>query len=263
MNLDRYQCNLVLDGFGFEGQKRLKDASALIIGLGGIGSVVSTYLVANGIGRIGICDFDFVSDNNLTRQILYNTTDIGKKKAEVSYRKLSLLNPEVKITSLSEAINERNADNVLSKYDFIMECSDSLETKRLINKVCMNLNKKFVVSSAIGYKGNVMTVFNADDACWECIFEVEGSTPPMMLPTCADNGVFPTVPGLVGLLSVTKVMEEIIHPDECNLNFITVDIKSSSIRYLKINKNSFCSLHNSQDSIRCGNKKDSKIKDER
>lgn len=262
MEFERYQCNLVLDGFGFEGQKRLKETGILVIGLGGIGSVVSMYLVANGIGRIGICDYDSVSTNNLTRQILYNTTDVGKNKVEVSHRKLSLLNPQVKIISLPEKIDDKNANEILSQYDFIMECSDSIETKYLINKVCMSLKKKFIISSAIGYKGNVMTVFNNNGACLECIFELAGSAPTISntLPTCADSGVFPTVPAIVGLLAATKVIQSICHPDNVccnptsscchselressNVNFITVDLKVYSTRYLKINKNPSCLLH--------------------
>lgn len=241
--LERYQCNLVLDGFGFEGQKKLKQTSVLVVGLGGIGSIVSMYLAANGVGKLGICDYDYVAVNNLTRQLLYNIADVGRAKVVASYEKLLLLNPDVELVSLPLRLEKGNAKEIVSEYEYIVEGSDSLETKYLINEICMKANKKTIICSAVGYKGNVLTVLNHNSACWECIFENEI---PQILPTCQDMGVFPVVPAITGLLAVSEALLNICGIDQGGKerpNFIAIDLKESSIRYLKINKNLSCYLH--------------------
>lgn len=240
--LERYQCNLVLEGFGFEGQGQLQETSALVIGLGGIGSIVAMYLVANGFGKVGICDYDYVALNNLTRQIIYTVNNIGRSKVEASHEKLLLLNPDVEVVAYPQKVNEENIRMLVDNYNFIIECSDSLETKYLTNKECMVQNKKFLICSAIGYKGNLLTVFNNNSACWECIFE---NRIPSEIPSCQQLGVFPTVPAIIGLMAVSEIILNINRTKEAGFysNFISFDLKEHSLRYLKINKHPLCNLH--------------------
>ncbi len=239
--LERYSCNLVLDGFGFEGQKRLKNANALVAGLGGIGSVVATYLVANGIGRLGICDYDYVQPNNLTRQILYDSCSTGKAKIDVAYEKLISLNSEVAIKLHFEKIDNNNAQEIFANYDLIIEASDSQDTKFLVNEVCMKMRKKIIICSAISYEGNIVKILKDDIACWQCIYE--NKIPEEKLPTCNASGVFPTLPGIIGLIATTEIIKYIIGLNTTEQNFIRVNVKEDSIRYLHINRRPDCSLH--------------------
>ncbi len=239
--LERYSCNLVLAGFGFEGQKKLKSANALIIGLGGIGSVVAIYLVANGIGRIGICDYDNVQASNLTRQILYDIHSYSRAKITVAYERLTSLNSEVAITQHYEKVERNNSERILSNYDWIIEASDSQDTKFLVNAVGRKMNKKVVICSAISYEGNVVKALKNDQACWECIFE--NKIPEEKLPTCSESGVLPTLPGIIGLIAATEIIKEIIGLENSRFNFIKVNVKENLIRYLYINKRPDCVLH--------------------
>ncbi|MFN7181464.1 MAG: HesA/MoeB/ThiF family protein [Planctomycetota bacterium] len=239
--LERYSCNLVLDGFGFCGQERLKNSRVLVVGLGGIGCVISTYLVGNGIGKIGICDYDYVQPNNLTRQILYDIGSLGKPKVLVAYERLLSCNNEVDINPVFEKIDESNAANIFSDYELIIDATDSQDTKFLVNQVSRKMHKKAIICSAISYEGNIVRATDENEACWQCIFE--SKIPHEKLPTCNETGVFPTIPAIIGLVATTEIIKELTGIFKSRENFIKVNIRENSIRYLYIKKRPDCNLH--------------------
>jgi molybdopterin/thiamine biosynthesis adenylyltransferase len=238
--LERYQCSLVLEGFGIEGQKNLRNKSIFVVGLGGIGSVVAWYLVANGFGKVGICDYDVVNLNNLTRQFLYDQYSLNRFKAIVALEKLSLLNDEVVIDPIVETVTHQNAESLFKEYDIIVECSDSLETKFLVNRVCLKMAKPYIITSAISYEGNVLLVFDREKACLECIFEKDDGATGQ---TCSSIGVLPTVPGIIGLFAVTELLKYIGGKKNYPHNFIKVNFKDNIVRFLEVKRQPFCNLH--------------------
>ena len=130
---ERYSRHYILSDFGFEGQEKLLNSKVLVIGAGGLGCPVLQYLVASGIGTIGIADHDFISVSNLQRQTLYSTDDVGKMKVEVAFQKLRQLNPEIRINIYPLELTSKNAWNIISDYDIIVDCTDNFSTRYLIN----------------------------------------------------------------------------------------------------------------------------------
>lgn len=155
----RYARHLSLKEIGIEGQIKLKQSKILIVGVGGLGSPLSIYLSAAGIGSIGLIDDDIVSESNLQRQILYNTNEIGLSKVEVAKQKLKALNPNTNITIYNERLTECNAESIISDYDIVVDGCDNLITRYLINDTCLTLNKVYVYGSIAEFKGQV-SVFN-------------------------------------------------------------------------------------------------------
>jgi len=208
----RYSRHILLPEVGLAGQKKLKQASAIVIGAGGLGSPVSLYLAAAGVGRLALVDFDQVDLSNLQRQVLYNVDDVGKSKAEVARAKLQKLNPEIEVQAHGVRLSESNIMDLLSQYDIVIDGSDNFTTRYLVNDACVILKKPNVHGSIYRFEGQV-SVFSAQGGpCYRCLFPVP--PPAEAIPNCAEGGVLGVLAGLIGSLEATEAIKLILGQGE-------------------------------------------------
>lgn len=203
--LKRYNRHLILPEIGMKGQQKLKQAKVLVIGAGGLGCPALQYLVAAGVGYIGIVDDDKVDESNLQRQILFSTEDIGEYKVKVAKEKLSKQNPFIYIATHQCYINNQNALAIIDKYDIVVDGSDNFPTRYLLNDACVLLNKVLVFGSIFKFQGQV-SVFNYKDGpTYRCLYP----TPPREneVPNCSEIGVIGILPGIVGTLQANEVIK--------------------------------------------------------
>ncbi len=208
--LIRYNRQIILPDFGTEGQDKLKAASVLVIGAGGLGAPNLLYLAAAGIGRIGIIDFDEVSLSNLHRQVLFNENEVGKNKAQTAKERLELLNPEVKFEVFEKPITSLNAMEIIANYDLVVDGSDNLPTRYLVNDACCFLGKPLVYGAIFRFEGQV-SVFNHMDnegkrgPNYRDLFPTP--PPPDMVPSCSEGGVLGVLPGIIGAMQANEAIK--------------------------------------------------------
>lgn len=201
----RYQRHLILPGFGFEAQEKLKASSVLVIGAGGLGCPVLLYLTAAGLGKIGIVDHDTISESNLHRQVLFTSQDIGKSKALTAKEKLHQSNPYIQIEAYPTQLNAENALTLLQDYDMVVDGSDNFATRYLLSDACVILNKPLISGSIFTYDGQV-SVFNYKEGpTYRCLFPEAPSAEEM--PNCSEIGVLGVLPGVIGSLMATEVIK--------------------------------------------------------
>jgi len=207
MNQERYSRQTILKGFGKEGQQKLAEAKVLVIGAGGLGVPVLTYLNAMGVGKIGIVDGDEISITNLHRQVLYSQSDIGESKVSAASKKLKAQNPDTEIVNYNTFITTENAIEIISNYDIVVDTSDNFPTRYLVNDACVILNKPFVYGALHGYEGQV-SVFNYEDGpTYRCLFP---SMPKENeVPNCSEHGVLGIIPGIIGNLQALEAIKVI------------------------------------------------------
>ena len=205
----RYARHLTIPDVGSEGQKKLKAARVLCIGAGGLGSPVTMYLAAAGIGHIGIVDFDVVDFSNLQRQLLHGTEDVGKKKIESAVERLRSINPEVMVETYDTRLSAENAAEIAELYDLIIDGTDNFETRYLSNDLSVLTGKPNVYGSIFRFEGQV-SVFapHLGGPCYRCLFP----TPPEpgQVPSCAEGGVLGVLPGIVGCLQANEAIKLIL-----------------------------------------------------
>jgi adenylyltransferase/sulfurtransferase len=203
--LERYSRHFVLPLFGMEGQDKLKKASVVVVGAGGLGCPVLQYLTAAGVGTIGIIDNDVVSESNLQRQILYGSDDIGKPKSTQAAKKLNQLNHYVKILPVSLRISADNALELLKGFDIVVDCTDNFQTRYLLNDACVLLNKPLVYGSVFRYEGQV-SVFNYNDGPnYRDLYPAPPN--PGSVPNCEEGGVLGVLPGIIGGIQANEVLK--------------------------------------------------------
>ncbi len=207
MNIDRYSRQLILKGFGEQGQHKLSNAKVLVVGAGGLGVPVLTYLNAMGVGAIGIVDNDVVSASNLHRQVLYDTSDIGKPKVEVSLRKLKAQNPETELIGHATFLTIENALKIIAAYDIVVDATDNFPTRYLINDACVVLEKPFVYGALHGFEGQISVFNHFGGPTYRCLFP---NMPKVNeVPNCNEHGVLGIVPGIVGNLQALETVKVI------------------------------------------------------
>lgn len=200
--LTRYDRQIIIYGFGEEGQEKLKKAKVFVAGAGGLGSPVSIYLTAAGIGHLRIADHDAVEMSNLNRQILHWQENIGVKKVDSAADKLGRFNPDVKVEGLTETISEANVDELIGDADIIVDAMDNLPTRYLLNKTAIRKNIPFVHGAVNGFEGRAMTVIPGKSACLNCIYHgVE--LPREKFP------VIGVTPAVIGCIEATEVIKYI------------------------------------------------------
>ena len=202
--LERYSRHLILKQIGVKGQKALLSSKVLVIGAGGLGSPVLSYLAAAGVGTLGICDGDVVSLSNLQRQILYTTDEIGQPKVECAKRRLSAMNPDVSFDRIRLEVPSHNIMDIIAPYDMVVDCVDTFAVKYMINDACVLAKKPFVHGGILGFSGQVLTVLPGT-ACFRCFFR--DPPPKEVSPTCAEAGVVGVTPGFIGSLQATEVVK--------------------------------------------------------
>ncbi|MBB6108045.1 adenylyltransferase and sulfurtransferase [Mucilaginibacter lappiensis] len=203
--LKLYNRQIILPELGLAGQEKLKVARVLMIGAGGLGCPVLQYLVAAGVGHVGIVDADVIDISNLHRQILYSIADVGKPKAETAKQKLEWLNPFVELTAYEERLNTENAARLINLYDLIIDGSDNFTTRYLVNDTCVALNKPLVFGSIFKFEGQV-SVFNYQDG--PNYRDVFPEPPPENeVPNCDETGVIGVLPGIIGTYMANEAIK--------------------------------------------------------
>ena len=203
--LERYSRQLVLPEWSGAAQQRLRDASAIVIGAGALGSPAATYLACAGVGRIGIVDYDAVERSNLARQPLHFTPDVGEPKAETAAQKLGVLNTEVTVEPYPVELDEENAEALVTGADVVVDCSDSFATRYLVNDACCAQRVPLVEGGVLGFSGMVMAIRPGDTACYRCAFP----TPPPegSVPSCREAGILGAVAGVLGSLQALEALK--------------------------------------------------------
>jgi len=204
----RYSRHLLIPDVGLEGQRKLKQSSALVIGTGGLGSPVSLYLAAAGVGRIGVVDFDIVDVTNLQRQIVHGTSTIGILKVDSARQRLLDLNPHIQVDAINEPFTSANAMSIAKNYDIIIDGSDNFPTRYLSNDTAVFLGIPNVFGAIYRFDGQA-SVFSAPQGpCYRCLFPEP--PPPDMVPSCAEGGVLGVLPGTIGSIQATEAIKMLL-----------------------------------------------------
>lgn len=218
MEKARYNRQMILPEIGELGQEKLSKAKVLIVGVGGLGSAILPYLVASGVGEIGIVDDDVIAISNLQRQVIFKTSSVGKSKVLEAKEMALALNPNVKINAIQEKLNPKNALQLLEGYDILVDATDNLNTKYLINDACCVLNKPFVYGSVFRFEGQV-SVFNYKNGpTYRCLFPKQESE----VLNCNDAGVLGIAVGIIGMLQANEVLKIILQIGEVLSNKLLV-----------------------------------------
>jgi adenylyltransferase/sulfurtransferase len=235
----RYSRHLIMPEVGMGGQKKLKKASVLCVGAGGLGSPLAFYLTAAGVGRIGIVDFDVVDFSNLQRQILHTTHDVGRPKLESAKEKLNALNPNVNVELHEERLSSENALQLFEKYDFIVDGTDNFPTRYLVNDACVLTGKPNVYGSIFRFEGQASVFATSEGPCYRCLYPEP--PPPGLVPSCAEGGVLGILPGLVGMVQATEVIKLILEKGNSLVGrLLLFDALGMSFRELKLKKDPQC-----------------------
>ena len=203
--LERYSRQLVLPQWSARAQLALRGAGVLVIGLGALGSPVAAYLAAAGVGRLGLVDDDEVELSNLARQPLHYTPDLGVSKAHSAAAKLRFLNPEVSAEPYPARLDESNADALVGGQDLVVDCSDSFQTRYVVNGACCRAGVPLVEGGVLGLAGLVLSVAPGASACYRCAFPQP--PPAASVPSCAQAGVLGPVAGVIGALQATEAVK--------------------------------------------------------
>ena len=235
----RYSRHFSLPEIGLDGQKKLKGASVLVIGAGGLGSPVGIYLAAAGIGHIGLVDFDTVELSNLQRQILYTTIDIGKSKTQIAKQRLKDFNPKVEVTTYEESLSSANAMEIFEPYHIVVDGTDNFPTRYLVNDVCVFQGKPNVYGSIFRFDGQVSVFYAKEGPCYRCLYAEP--PPPGLVPSCAEGGVLGVLPGIVGSMQAAETIKWITGAGESLIGrLLLFDALLMTFRELKLEKNSDC-----------------------
>ncbi|WP_300317558.1 HesA/MoeB/ThiF family protein [Idiomarina sp.] len=200
----RYSSNLLIDSIGEPGQQRLLDSQVLIIGLGGLGTPASQYLASSGVGQLTLMDHDHVSLSNLQRQTLYGSADIGSLKVTQAAQRLSEINPDVDITTLSQAASEDTLRDHIGTSDIVLDCTDNRDTRYLINRYCYWLNKPLISGAARGFNGQVLALRpSADHGCYQCLYPTSVKEPL----NCTNAGIAAPIVGIIGAMQALLAIQ--------------------------------------------------------
>ena len=235
----RYSRHLILPEVGMEGQLKLKAAKVLCIGAGGLGSPLTLYLAAAGVGTLGIVDFDIVDVTNLQRQILHNTDDVGHPKLDSAATKLKALNPHLDLKTFETKLTSENALELFSQFDMVADGTDNFPTRYLVNDACVLTGKPNIYGSIFRFEGQASVFATKEGPCYRCLYPAP--PPPGLVPSCAEGGVLGILPGLVGVIQATEVIKLILgQGDSLVGRLLLVDALGMKFRELKLRKNPEC-----------------------
>ena len=237
--LRRYGRHLVIPEVGPEGQRKLKAASVLLVGAGGLGSPLALYLAAAGVGRLGLVDFDRVEASNLQRQLLFGESDVGRDKVTAAVARLREVNPHVTVEPHAVRLTAANALELLRGYEVIADGSDNFATRYLVNDACVLLGKPDVWGAVQRFEGQLAVFWAAKGACYRCLFP---EPPPAgAVPSCAEAGVLGVLPGIVGALQASEVLKLLLGIGEPAVGrLLTFDALRLRFRELVVRKSSTC-----------------------
>ena len=238
---ERYKRHILIKNIGGQGQKKLGQAKVLLVGLGGIGSTVLQHLAAAGIGKIGLVDQDTVALSNLQRQTIYTFEDIGRKKVSVASNFVKNLNKNVHISEYDFFLNANNSTRVVGEYDIVLDGTDNVESRELINKHCVKLGKPLIFGGVSGWEGLVSLLVYKNSACFACIFTNSEKRPTFF--DCSTEGVLGVTTSLVGTLMVAETIKLICNTGQLLTNKLLIcDALSGVTEILNVQKNEKCSV---------------------
>ena len=235
---ERFEKQIILKKIGISGQKKIKKAKVLVIGMGGLGCPLLTYLASSGVNNIGIVDHDKIELGNLNRQILFNTSDLGKYKVNQAKLKIKKIYNQIKIKTFKIKISKKNIKTILNEYGIICDGTDNFDTRLLINDYCKK-NRKILISAAINkFDGHLFKFnFKKKIPCFRCFMPQQ----PIQEVNCDEEGIFPPVAGILGSLQANEVLKTILDlKDDLNGNILIFDSLKMSIRKSKIQINPNC-----------------------
>jgi len=246
-DIQRYAHQIILKNIGIDGQRKLLISKVFILGMGGLGSPVTMYLAAAGIGTLGIADFDHVEISNLQRQVLFDQNSINKSKVEVAKKKLLLMNQKLKINIYKKKITKINIDKIIKDYDVVVDGSDNFQTKYLINDSCIK-NKKTLVSAALrGFEAQITTIKgwikSKNNPCYRCMFpEINKNS---YNETYQDCGIVGGIAGIAGSLQSVEVIKDILGIGK-NLvgELVVIDLLFNRFKKIKFKKDKKCTICN-------------------
>ena len=244
IDLKRYAHQIIIKNIGLEGQKKLLASKVFILGIGGLGSPISMYLAAAGIGNLGIADFDKIELSNLQRQILFDQKNINKSKVEVAKKKLLLINSKLKIDVYKDKITKKNIDKIIRKYDVVVDGSDNFKTKYLINDCCIK-NKKTLVTAALrGFEAQITTIkgWKKNSPCYRCMFpEIKKN----YKESYQDCGIIGSIAGIAGSIQSVEVIKELLNiGDSLEKKLFIIDLLSNRYKKIRFKKNKKCPICN-------------------
>ena len=247
--VQRYSRHLIMPEVGMDGQRKLKAASVLCIGAGGLGSPVAMYLAAAGLGRIGIVDFDVVDYSNLQRQIIHGTPDVGRLKLDSARDRLEAINPEVTVETYETALSSKNALELFAPYDIIIDGTDNFPTRYLVNDACVILGKPNAYGSIFRFEGQASVFGMPEGPCYRCLYPEP--PPPGLVPSCAEGGVLGVLPGIIGTIQATETIKLIIGSGEPLVGrFLIFDALRMRFRELKLRKDPGCPVCGAHPTVR-------------
>ena len=245
----RYSRHLIMPEVGLKGQQRLKAASVLMIGTGGLGAPVGMYLAAAGVGRLGIVDFDVVDASNLQRQIIHGTKDIGRRKIDSARDRLRDINPHIDIETHETRLSSDNALRLFKNYDIIVDGTDNFPTRYLVNDACVLSGKPNVYGSIFRFEGQASVFWAERGACYRCLYPEP--PPPGLVPSCAEGGVLGVLPGIVGTIQANETIKIILGaPDTLVNRLLLFDAWQMKFRELKLRKDPNCPVCGENPSVK-------------
>ena len=237
--VERYSRHLIMPEVGMAGQKKLKAASVLLIGAGGLGSPLALYLTAAGIGRIGLVDYDVVDYTNLQRQIIHGTKDVGRPKLESAKESMLAINPFVQVDTYEVPLTSANALEILAPYDIIIDGTDNFPTRYLTNDACVLLGKPNVYGSIFRFEGQLSVFYAKEGPCYRCLFPEP--PPPGSVPSCAEGGVLGILPGTIGAMQATEAIKLILGIGDSMIGrLVLYDALNMEVTEVKLRKNPNC-----------------------
>ena len=232
----RYARQLMMPHIGEEGQRKMKRSHVLVAGMGGLGSLSSFYLTCLGIGNLTLIDGGSVQLSDLNRQILYHEKDLGLKKADVAYQRLSLLNSDVQIEPISEKIIDNNVLDLMKKVEIVIDGTDNFETRLLLNKACFGKKIPYVYGGIFGFRGNITTFLPGRTSCFECLYQEQRERVPTV-------PVVGPVPGLIATLQVLEALKVILGiGDLLAGRLLSFDGETMAFNYFDIVKRPECKI---------------------
>jgi adenylyltransferase/sulfurtransferase len=235
----RYSRHVIMPEVGIEGQRKLKAASVLLIGTGGLGSPTALYLAAAGIGRMGLVDYDIVDVTNLQRQIIHGQDTIGMSKLDSAERRIKDLNPYIQVDKYNVPLTSDNALELFADYDVIIDGTDNFPTRYLVNDACVKLGKPNVYGSIFRFEGQLSVFWAEHGPCYRCMFPEP--PPPGLVPSCAEGGVLGILPGTIGTMQATEAIKIILGIGEPMIGrMMLYDALEMSFTTIKVRKNPDC-----------------------
>ncbi|PIQ89251.1 MAG: adenylyltransferase [Candidatus Omnitrophica bacterium CG11_big_fil_rev_8_21_14_0_20_42_13] len=239
--IDRYSRQIILPHVGGKGQDKILNAKVLIVGTGGLGAPCAFYLAAAGIGKIGLVDSDKVELNNLQRQILHTTADVGIPKAESGKKRITALNPDINVVTHNLRLTSQNALELIKNYDIVVDGTDNFPTRFLINDACVMGGRPLVHAGIFRFDGQIMTIMPKSGPCYRCLFPEP--PPPGLVPSCQEGGILGAVAGILGVLQANEVLKFVLGIGDLLIGKLLIfDALSSSFRTVKVPRDNECAV---------------------